>query len=257
MLMRNDLLGDRPALPSLLEPPELADLYFTEACDWGDVPNFLPAPDGPVITASVGPGRKGRVVDVQGRAPDADRVLLTAGDRVVASIDTTVRNGFAGSRVISMHGPLHVYAQYAGGQARLLGPPAPRPEVLVQPDGTSVRVDATRPATGAVDLLDARKGRVATVDLPAGLEPDDVRALTFTSDGPRRAQSGIAVTDSLIGGTGRYRTIRFDALPVGGERLAVRVGSCLQWHGFEGDELYVFHRGSRPVREVGFITGRG
>jgi hypothetical protein len=39
-------------------------------------------------------------------------------------------------------------------------------------------------------------------------------------------------------------------LPIAGARLAVRVGSCLQWHGYRGHKLYLTQQAGTPVRSL-------
>ena len=49
---------------------------------------------------------------------------------------------------------------------------------------------------------------------------------------------------------GGWRTVTFSVLPVSGNTIDVRVGSCLQWHGFEGSRLYLTQEGGAPIEKV-------
>jgi hypothetical protein len=45
LLLRNDLMARRPAIPRLIVPPVPANLWFSgPACTWGSIPNFLSSP---------------------------------------------------------------------------------------------------------------------------------------------------------------------------------------------------------------------
>jgi hypothetical protein len=45
----------------------------------------------------------------------------------------------------------------------------------------------------------------------------------------------------------RDRRIVWTSLPVAGDEMQVRVGSCLQWHGYQGPTLYLTQHGGRTV----------
>ena len=53
--------------------------------------------------------------------------------------------------------------------------------------------------------------------------------------GPTSAQLAVILAK-------RDRRVLFATLPLVGSSIRVRVGACLQWHGYEGDRLYLTQR---------------
>jgi hypothetical protein len=46
------------------------------------------------------------------------------------------------------------------------------------------------------------------------------------------------------------RDITATSVPESKSSLSVRVGSCLQWHGYRGQTLYVLQNGGRAINQV-------
>lgn len=91
-----------------------------------------------------------------------------------------------------------------------------------------------------------RTGDVTTsvVTLPAGLSLARYDLLTLRADGPI-GTSGVTISDTAAAPASH--DITATALPASGSSLSVRVGSCLQWHGYSSTRLYVRQVGGTPV----------
>lgn len=94
-----------------------------------------------------------------------------------------------------------------------------------------------------------RTGDVTTsvVTLPAGLSLARYDLLTLRADGPV-GTSGVTISDTAAAPAGH--DITATALPASGSSLSVRVGSCLQWHGYSSTRLYVRQVGGIPIGGV-------
>lgn len=276
-MLRNDLLADRPELPTTEEPSETDDLYFSShSCDWGAVPDFLPAPERPATAVDVPPSRLARQVMLAGWAVDPTtgevptRLIVASRHSVVSTLlpavprpdvveglgpGTPLESGFNAQVLTQTSGPIRVYAEYADGRARVL-PGRGRGDIedsLEMPDGSVVPVVVGEQAVGQVDGLTTLHGRLSTVPVPPDLSLADVRAVTFETGGRPFGRSDYTLTDSLIGLADRDRSILFRTLPIAGDDVSVRVGACLQWHGYESDELYLFRRHGVDVRRVELV----
>jgi hypothetical protein len=273
-MLRNDLVADGPALPALTEVPRTTDLYFAAPpCDWGFVPNYLESPtQGRSVAVDVDPAVPASRVDLQGWSIDPTpgapppRILVALGSQVLVTTSVGVprpdvaaamdypgaaTSGYAIQMMAPRAAQLRLYAEYADGMAYPLTEGGTRVDSLTLPDeGRTVDVADTR-AMGALDVSVALRGRLSTVDVPAEVSLPDVSTMTFARDASRLGLGDVLLTDDLTG-SGGNRSIQFRTLPVGGESVSVRVGSCLQWHGFGGDQLYLFRRHGRDIRQVTF-----
>jgi hypothetical protein len=84
----------------------------------------------------------------------------------------------------------------------------------------------------------------SVVTLPAGLSLSRYDLLTLRAGRPI-GTSGITISDTLAAPAGQ--DITTTVLPASGANLSVRVGSCLQWHGYSSTRLYVRQVGGAPI----------
>jgi hypothetical protein len=87
----------------------------------------------------------------------------------------------------------------------------------------------------------------SVVALPAGLSLSRYDLLTLRAGRPI-GTSGITISDTLA--APGYRDITTTVLPASGANLSVRVGSCLQWHGYSSSSLYVRQVGGSVISGV-------
>ena len=71
-------------------------------------------------------------------------------------------------------------------------------------------------------------------------------------DGSPLGLGDAVLTDALVETGAGDRNIRFQTLPLSGDSISVRVGSCLQWHGFSAEQLYLFRRNGRDIQRLTF-----
>jgi hypothetical protein len=276
-LVRNDLLPEAGAPPELNEgEADTTDLYFSQpTCDWGYAANYLESePRGERVELPV---RQvdGFSVAANGWAYDAasdepvDEVLVAVGDQVVGrmapdaprpdvaanlGLPEAERSGFAGTVVFEEPadaGPIQVFGVLDDGRAYPITPPADyeAPKRLVDGDET-IRVGTDRVA-GWLEALDGGPRRLGVVDVPADVDLSDYPLATFEAD-DTIGDTAFTLIDQL--GTsdayGINRNIRVGVLERAGDDIAVRVGSCLQWHGYDGKRLVISQEGGSPIERV-------
>jgi hypothetical protein len=102
-----------------------------------------------------------------------------------------------------------------------------------------------------VTLPVEREGDRAFVTLPPGLDLGSVQLARFEA-GREIGSAHVGISDVPADAVvpGGWRTVTFSVLPVSGNAIDVRVGSCLQWHGFEGSRLYLTQDGGAPIEKV-------
>jgi hypothetical protein len=94
--------------------------------------------------------------------------------------------------------------------------------------------------------------RVSVARVPKGVDLADYALLDAQAD-TAIGDAHLTLSDRRTGGDGRAGSraeIRFRALPFAGSHVAVRVGSCLQWHGYSGHRLYVTQHNGTPVTRL-------
>jgi hypothetical protein len=84
----------------------------------------------------------------------------------------------------------------------------------------------------------------SVVTLPAGLSLARYDLLTLRAGGPI-GTSRVTISDTAAAAAGHDMTTT--VLPTSGASLSVRVGSCLQWHGYSSTRLYVRQVGGTPI----------
>jgi hypothetical protein len=93
------------------------------------------------------------------------------------------------------------------------------------------------------------------VDVPADVDLRDYQLATFEAAGTI-GDTAFTLVDQLgvRDAYGVNHNIRVGVLERAGADIAVRVGSCLQWHGFSGSQLVVIQEGGAPITRV-VLTG--
>ena len=271
-LLRNDLVDDMGPLPNLEGPVQTEDLYFSmPTCAWGHIPDYLHAtPTGESQTLRVGPSEESRRITAVGWAYDtgadvpADQVLAAAGRTVLAEgepdlsrsdvadaldLPGAAESGFSLSALSTRKGPLAIYAVLSDGRAHVVGEP---------PDELPASLEASRwaesarvgpPAAGAVDTLSADSAKTARVDLPSGIDLSSYDLATFSSSSGPVGDTSVTIFDEPST-RGLSHDIAFRALASSGSSVSLRVGACLQWHGYSGRSLYISQRGGNPITEM-------
>ncbi|MDX6204502.1 MAG: hypothetical protein QOF39_559 [Frankiales bacterium] len=276
-LLRNDLVKNRPEIPVLSVPPSAADLYFSSAnCDWGDTPNFLSSrPSGRQLDLAVHQQGSVRFITVSGWAYDiahkrpVRRIVVAAGGVIVGHVDPggprpdvataigdkgAATSGFSGTVSTTRIGGVRVYAELADGTAvPLHGTGAVSAKALTTQDGGHIPVvGVTVAESGSLDHAGSTKYQLASAALPAGTTLTDYQVATVGASRPL-SRGLVMLTDNLPGQAGAQvgqRLITASTLDGMGDTLSVRVGSCLQWHGYDTSTLYVLQVGGTPVTSL-------
>lgn len=282
-LLRNDLLRRHPKTPHLAAAPITTNLYNSvPVCGWGDSANFLQSnPVGPSLTLRgvQAPVQSmitltGWVFDRSADAP-AREVVVMVGRRVEAvtpvnmpraDVSTHVGSsgatysGFSVTYLTSSGGPVNVYALTSDGKLHLLrGATAkgiPGLSSVRLPGGRAVQVagPAATPAAGAlsgrapvlgnVDSAAVSSAHVTVFKVPAGISLGAYPLATFSA-GSELGENVYRLMDAPVAPTDA--TITMGSLPISGASLPVRVGPCLQWHGYRGRKLYLVGSGGAPI----------
>lgn len=269
-LLRNDLVKSMPPLPPLAQPARTKDLYpVAPRCDWGFAANYLRSPpNGAEAMLRLGARTPVRSVSARGWAYDiggarpVDRVLLAVGSTVVDSRSAAVsrpdvaaatdlpdagRSGFTLAGTSPANGRARVYAVLSDGAAHPLDANAKDlPAALTLVDGRTVRVNARAPG-GRTEKLENRRAEIARVTVPPGLDLRSFDLATFSTGAERLGRAEVQLSGSPTTGLGQDLSLRFKTLPVAGRQLSVRVGSCLEWRGFQDRTLYLLQVGGGPI----------
>lgn len=238
-----------------------SELYFrAPPCGWGYAPNFLsfePRPDE-VARAVDLPFRaaailRGWAIDPATQRPASEIRVVIDGQvvqRTVPSLErpdvaaarkaeTAMRSGY--SVVVPITDPkdlrkIHVFAVSTQGAASELAyspesglPTHASVTTIVDPLNGSVPVRAEA-AIGWVDT--SQVNSFARLDLPPGTKFDDFRWLEIET-----ADHFNDDTFTLSDRADATRAISFKTLERSPTRYRVYVGSCPQWHGYEGSSL--------------------
>ena len=104
-----------------------------------------------------------------------------------------------------------------------------------------------------MDRVVSRTETIGVAQIPSGVIIADYDLLTLHASGPI-GPSLVTISDAP-GAAARHDIIA-RALRSSGAALGVRVGSCLQWHGYPAGTLYVAQTGGAPI--TGFqLSGVG
>jgi len=274
VMARNDLIASR-RVPPLTTPPQTTDLYFSgPTCDWGATPNYLQVPGSArATTLPVRSAIPRMVVYYSGWAVDpvtnrpASTVLIADGDRVVGTVTPSVdrpdvawylhqpRSVSGFQYMASFDAAVHPSAYLVGADGLahpLRGSPAGSVAALHLPDGSQVRVAPT--VGGNLEVHKTDVYTVGEIQLPSGMTLRDYDLAMLSSTGGLGG-ANVALTDQ----PGHlYHDISASWLDQAGPRMALRVGSCPQWYGYDpAKPLYVMQSGGPPVTSVTLSTVRG
>jgi hypothetical protein len=266
VMLRDDLVSAKPPPPALLVPPITTGLYFADepACDWGDVPDFLDPPTQ-AETASGQPATltpAGQAVTARGWAFDsrsdrpAGAVLAVAGGVVIGETtpagsrpdvagalhtSEATMTGWAMGVMANQSTEVTFYALNSDGTVTPIPSveTAPAASTIRTPQGTVYRVVAS-PNAGNVD--EEQTETVITMSLPGSASLSSDQWLEFESPSGF-GQASIEVTDQTFGAEPSH-VISFQTLPQVGHTVFLRVGSCIQWHGFQANHLDLVVKGA-------------
>ncbi len=266
VMLRDDLMSAKPSPPALLVPPVTTGLYFADepACDWRDAPDFLDPPTqseaGSGQPVSLTPA--GHAVTARGWAFDSrsDRpaaaVLAVAGGVVIGE---TTPTGSRPDVAAALHTSEATMTGWALGVSADQSPEptfyalngdgtvtpipsvegSPAASTIRTPQGTVYRVVAS-PNAGNVD--EEQTETVITMSLTGSASLSSYQWLEFDSPSGF-GQASIEVTDQTLGAEPSH-VISFQTLPQVGQTVFLRVGSCIQWHGFQADHLDLVVQGA-------------
>ena len=271
VMVRRDLVGSR-TLPPLSVPPQTSDLYSTKSeCNWGDIPNFFrPAPSGTTVDLAVHGSQSDTLTTIRGWAVDPDSstpvpsIVLVSGEKVVSVVHpgasrpdiaqrfgtTALNSGFVAGVVMPRGGARIVPLALTGdGVLRPVGiaHPIAMASSLRLPGGKIARV-VRDPVLGVVDSVESVPTTLSTVTVPNGLRLADYALATFeTGTGGSIGPADIWIADDAANPLHR---IAARALATAGSSVAVRVGSCPQWHGYPSRTLYLQQTGGTPITRI-------
>ncbi len=263
LLLRDDLPHHTNNLPFLTERPVTTGLYFAgPSCTWGDIPNFLDPPSAQArrqaVRAYLKPlpdtAIRGWAVSARNGKPVAQVVAVASG-RVIASavpniarpdvvtarrlVDAKV-SGF--SLALPPGSPMSVgiYAIAADGTASIL--PGPTGAISSEATRHITTLDGRAhlvvhgSAEGAVDAFVTSVSNVFALQVSATTNLSAYEWLAIDTARPLgNDQLMIADHDSSHAG----HIITLTTLPRSGMQVDVRVGSCLQWHGYRPQDVIV------------------
>jgi hypothetical protein len=213
------------------------------------------------------------VVNYSGWAVDpatnrpATKVLIADGERVVGTAKPSINrpdvaqflhqptsvSGFQYNASFDAAVHPSAYSVGADGWAHPLGGSPPGAVAALRlPDGNQVRVTPT--VGGYLDIHNADAYTVRELPLPSGMTLRDYDLATLSSTGGLGG-ANVALTDQP---DRLYHDISASWLDQAGPRLALRVGSCPQWYGYDPSKpLYVMQSGGPPVTSVTLSAMRG
>jgi len=283
LLIRKDLAATAPPVPPGFNT---SGLYFAgPACTFGDIPNYFPGPaDSPPrpelnipVTQTTGftttisgwttgtplaPSVTGVVAVHDGRVVGTSPPLRPRPDVVAALHDpAALDSGFTINMTTSTSRTFALYAMHTDGTVSPLAPtPGPGRGLVVAasyatittPDGVSHRVFGTD-TVGHVDSATQTAGNLITLHLPPGTSTTSYTWLRLEARAPFGSAS-FALTDQPGSPPGHF--VEFNSLPRVGNRLDVRVGSCLQWQGYGSTgELFLQRQATTlpPITSATFL----
>ena len=273
LMLRDDLHAGATQLPPLGVPVRSTDLYDDmPSCNWGDVPNFFPVPSNvkqPTATLPLRLSHPGTFEQIAVSGWAFSRLSESAPKGIVV-----VSNGAVigeTKRFLVREDVAHVVgaaAGYSGFSVGFVASSATVPYTLyaLNPDGTvspfythgadverettlTLSDGSTHPVTAAVregllsaiDSTKASSFEGAAVIIPRDVNLSAYNWVTFGAGAQRFGKETIEITDAPASAD---HSIRFSTLPSHAGAYSLQTGSCLQWHGYQGDPLYVVVTGS-------------
>ena len=276
LFLRSDLVGTVPSVASLHLPGvSTSGLYFAgQSCLWGDTPNFFPAPQiapGSRRAARVSGGQlanyqlSGWAVDAHVLTP-AREVFAVSGGRVIGTARPSIyrldiEDYFHSAAVVDSGWSMDVeipHGQRAqlysinrdGTVSRLQPNPAPSwlassPKItsVIGPGGRRYQITRGHWLPGWTNYATPISARVYHLVFPPGTRLAADQWLTLHSSSSLGGARYVLGDQPAVTG----RQVSFNALRTAGRSLSVRVGSCLDWHGFGRRlELVVDRAGGGP-----------
>lgn len=267
IMLRDDLVSTAPAAPALKVPPITTGLYFADVmgCDWGGIPDFFDPPaqseidsgqaattmlSTQTVTSGAGwafDGNANRaataVLAVSGGIVVGETQTMTSRPDVAAALKepSALMTGWALSAVSTTEAPVTFYDLNADGTATPIASSivsAPTPSIEGEGGTVYDVVDASN--SGHVDVM--QTGTVLKMSVPQSTTLTAYQWLEFQSPSGF-GQASIQVTDHTLG-TQPSHLISFQTLPGVGRTVYVRVGSCIQWHGYQASDLHLVVQGA-------------
>jgi hypothetical protein len=258
LLLRDDLFATAPPLPALTGTVTTSNLNFvTQACRFGDIPNFLSLPSGfasaPRLQARVTPVSEiaeGWALPASGSSKAM--VLATRGSQIVAAAMTSSErpdvakalgdpNALFSGFDISIPpglGPVTLWAVGAGGivsplqvgssaEPEMSYPRQPKGQITLGGRTYQVR---TNPAAGEVDIVQRLSAGTFHVAFPPGANLSNYFWLTIHAKGSL-GKSSFVIKDSLLSPS--THALTFSTLPGSPASESIMAGSCIQWYGYD------------------------
>jgi hypothetical protein len=275
IMLRSDLVAGAAPLPNVSGTSLTSDLYFdAPTCDWGDAPNFLSVPGEPVPgSAVVVPTHviangfelvSGWAIDHAALAPAREVIAVSDGKVVATTVPDiaradvaralkssgVLRSGF--SLVLSRsQRPVQLYALNRDNtvtplqlstavNARVI---TPGKAMSVQTDDGVIHRVTALSGNGNVENGYQSNDRVLKLALPSGTDLASYRWIELSST--EHLSSGPVVLTDALGA--ESHEISFNVLSSAGSNIAVPVGNCQQWHGYENHDLMLVTRQHGPV----------
>jgi hypothetical protein len=257
VMLRNDMVATAPPLPPLAGPSRTSDLYFADVppCNWGYTPAFLRPPgadevargvDAPAEAAGLVTTATGWAFDTAAGQPPVAVAAVSGGSVVGRTAPSVARPDVAASLgsgqtqptgwVLSVSTgvdtPIDFYALNHDGTATPLGSPHVASAGIREGAHTYTVVQG---GAGHIDLLGIATRM--TMHVPQAAPLSDYRWIEFHSPSGF-GEATVRLTDQASN-PDSARMITFKTLPRVGHTVYLRVGSCIQWHGYATHDLSV------------------
>jgi hypothetical protein len=257
VLLRDDLFATAPPVPP---GDSTSELYFdAPSCTFGDIPNFYSVPSGVQAQKGVrlsaqqivryGFNASGWAVANPSENP-ASEVLAVANGRVISygptglsrpDVAAALHDPHAATAGFSLpipktNGPVVLYvlnddetvSPLTPGQ-RLTRLTRSTGTTVTTPDGVVHQIDFSGRGRGSVDAITPTSEAVFRVTAPRGVPPSSYSWMRVSV--PKGLDnSGFTITDQLSAPSSHW--VQFNTLRSARNSVYVRVGSCLQWHGY-------------------------
>ena len=246
IFIRDDLATTAPPPPLLTQAPSTTDLYFDmPSCDWGDIPDFFAVPSAvkaskAAVPLTLGGPSKVEAVSMSGWVFDSAShaafrsVAVVADGQIIAEAPVTgvrpdvraflhdpaaLNSGFALSFKVVGSVPWTLYA--ITSQGRLI------PATGMTPSKSALSGHLDQVSDTSVIAYDAALSAPGSWSTYTWL-----KLYTPGAFGTR----DITITDSSGLGT---HSITLRSLPRVGGTVFLRVGGCIQWHGYRTSDLTI------------------
>ena len=265
-MLRDDLLNTAPPPPPLKVPPITTGLYFADVmpCAWGDIPDFFDPPTSveiragvPVPTVSEGDvtSASGWAFDSGANQPPA-AILAVSDGMVIAQTEPTLSRpdvaaylhtpsalitGWTLSASSKQGTPLSYFSLNSDDTVTPIpgSGPSAVPATVRTPQGAVYHV-IDQASSGHVDVV--QTASLAKLVLERSSPLSMYQWIEFQSP-TGFGDATIELTDQTLGGEPSH-VISFETLPRVGHTVYLRVGSCIQWHGYQADAVDLVVQGA-------------